>query len=751
MKIIKSWLKEYIDYDLPDTELISKMVEAGTEVENVIQTLDDNVVVAKIENIKAHPNADKLQIAEVTDGEDTYTIVCGAKNIKTGMIVPLAKIGTHIGDFVISKADLRGILSEGMLCSERELGVGEDNAGIMLLSEDLVLGKPLNHYIPSETIYELEITPNRGDCLSHVGIARELGAIINKNVIKPPIELAMSGKKATDLLSVEIIDKKLCSQYQARILDDITIAPSPKWLTDRLTLLGLKPINNVVDVTNYIMFDLGQPLHAFDYSQVQGKQILVRRAEKDEKLLTLDEKEAVFSGKELLIADKQGPIAVAGIMGGLNSGISETTKTIVLESAVFDRKSIRKTSKDLLLKSDASYRFERGIDEGGVEYALNKAAKLIKEIAGGSILSGIVKDGVSPTKQIMPVDYLNINKILGESLPNDSIDTYLKRVGIEAKDKTALMPLYRHDLEVWQDLAEEVGRIYGYSNIVPQKLPEAKTANDTFYHKKEYLKDKLCAVGYSEVLSYSFLSGKDVEAAKLDAKDLVEVANPVQPENKFMRNSLIPKLLFAVAKNPSFDSTPLFEIGNIFTGKKESTSLGIVCAGKNAKSQIEEASLLISTLLKSEINVTSLNRDELQRFKIKKPEVLYFEVNLTNELPKLKATESELKLSIKKDVVHYRPVSRYPSITRDLAFVLDKKVKASEVSNDIYEISNNINRVELFDEFASDKLGTNKKNLAFHLYIQDVDKTMNDKEADEIIKNIVKNISKKYDAKLRTT
>lgn len=749
MKIIKSWLKEYIDSGLSDDDLAAKLVETGTEVEKIMQTLDSNIVVAKILKIKPHPNADKLQITSVTDGSDTFTVVCGAKNIKKDMIVPLAKIGTKIGDITISRADLRGIVSEGMLCSERELGVGEDHSGIMELSNDFEIGKPLNEYIPGETIFELEIVPNRGDCQSHVGIAREVGAIVGKSITKEPIELNMSGKKSTEILSVRIESKK-CLQYQARILENIKIGQSPEWLQKRLCLLGLKPINNVVDVTNYVMFDLGQPLHAFDYDKVQNKEIVVRLAKAGEKLTTLDEKTVVFSGTELVIADKTAPIAVAGIMGGLDSGISDSTSTIVLESAVFDPKSIRDTSKKLGLKSDASYRYERGIDEGGVEYALNKAAKLIKETAGGSILSGIVKDGAAPEKQSLPIDYANINKILGTSFKEIEIDSFLKKVYFDVQKGTAYIPLYRHDIDVWQDLAEEVGRMYGISNIKPISLPKSKSVRLSPYHKKELIKDKLINIGFTEVYSYSFLSAKDVEAAQVETKGLVEVANPVQPENKYLRSSLIPKLILAIAKNPSFDRTALFEIGNVFSNKDESTNLAVVCAGKQAEKNIEEAKKIIDELLKTKLEIKSLDRDKLKRFKIKKPQVFYFELTISERLIALKLNDSDLRFKIKNETIHYRPVSRFPSVTRDLAFVLDKAIKASDISNDIYEISDKINRVELFDEYTSDKLGADKKNVAYHLYIQDLEKTMNDKEADGIIEQVTNNITKKYKAKLRT-
>lgn len=750
MKLSTAWLKDYVDSDLSIEKLVEKLNVTGTEVDSVSFGLDENVVVAKIKKVEKHPDADRLRIATVFDGENDLNIVCGAPNIYEGMVAPLAKIGTVLSGGEIKRTKIRGVESEGMLCAEDELGLGEDHSGIIDLPKDYTIGKSLASYISKEAVLELEITPNRGDCLSHIGVAREIAAFSNKQITKKPISLNMSGANVKDTLEVEIEDKKLCPQYMARVIDGVKIAPSPKWLQERLLSIGQKPINNIVDVTNYIMYDLGQPLHAFDAAKIEGKKIIVRKSKKAEKIETLDGIERQLNDA-IVISDPKKAVAIAGIMGGKNSEVTESTTKIILESAEFERKSIRKTKKELGLLTDASYRFERGIDSGSVEYALNKATSLINEIAGGNILSGIAQDGTRPQNQTLKIEYAKINKLVGLSLDDAEINRLLKSLGFEIKGDECIIPLWRHDIEVWQDLAEEVARLYGYDKITHLPVTESKLPKKSEYYYREKLKDILADDGLNEVINYPYLSEADVNSFKLSKSLLVEIANPIQPEYKYLRNSLYSGLLKSVAKNPSFDQVFLFEFGKVFTSKKESTHLGLIAAGKNADQMIEKAItdlINVIDIKKNNYEKIVVEKQILDSFKIRKAVVQYFEIDL--EMVNFKLKEKDLNFSKSSKNIVYRPVSKFPAVTRDLAFIVDSKVKSDALIETIYGLSEQINRVELFDEFASDKFGKGKKNIAYHIYLQNLEKTMTDKEADEIINQIIKSIEKNYGAKLRS-
>lgn len=749
MKILRSWLEEYIEIPYSDDELADRLSLSGTAVESIEKGIDDKVIVVEVRKIAPHPQADRLQLATVFDGEKEITVVCGAPNIKVGQKVPLAQIGAKLPAGTIEKAKIRGIESEGMLCAADELGLGEDHSGIYILPDDYVVGSQLNSHIGGDSVFDLEITPNRGDCLSHLGVAREIAALSNQVIKRRPINLETISQKTTDILTVEIKGKEICPQYQARVIENIEIKESPDWLKNKLIALGAKPINNIVDATNYIMFDLGQPLHAFDAAKV-GKTITVRCAKKGETLRTLDDQTRQLESSDILISNDNGPLAIAGIMGGKESEISSETTTIILESAEFDRKLVRKTAKRLNLTTEASYRFERGIDSGCVEYALNKAANIIAEISGGKILTGISRQVKKIENPAINIEYTEINNLLGTTVSNDQINHILKSLGFEIKNNQCIAPSWRHDISVWQDLAEEIGRINGYDKITPISMPKSAQPLESEYYFIEHVKDILYSNGFSEVISYAFLSEDDIKAAQIKPSSLLEVANPIQSENKYLRNSLLPNLLKAVAKNASFDQTFLFEIGSVYTKESETKMLGLVAAGKDSKAIIEVAiaNLTEQTGIKP-ISIKEISRDDLSRFKVRKPLVYVAEVAINSFAVKyLKKNQPKLKVNSSK--IHYRPISKFPSLTRDLAFIVDKKVAPADIIEAIYLLSEYINRVELFDEFLSDKFGKGNKNVAFHLFLQQPDKTMTDIEADDIMKQIIRTVEKNFDAKLRS-
>jgi len=614
-------------------------------------------------------------------------------------------------------------------------------------------GTLVEEYYPdnkSDTIFDLEITPNRGDCVSHIGIAREVAALQNKSLKKEPLELKMSSQNASSAISVKVNDSNACPRYLARVINNVKVSESPDWLKHKLTKCGLKPINNIVDVTNYIMLDLGQPMHAFDLLKISSASIIVRKAKNGEEIKTLDGEQHKLKSDDLVIADEDTPIAVAGIIGGFNSQISNQTIDIVLEAAEFERRMIRASSKRIGIATDASYRFERGIDSSCVEYAINKAAKMMQELAGGTILSGIVKFESDKEVNFVTFDEKKINNLLGTNLSKDEIDSILRNLGFKVTGASCQIPSWRHDISIWQDLAEEVSRILGLNNIKMMPIPKSTPTKKSDYYYKEYLKDILASMGYSEVYTYSLLSDKDLAEAQLSAKDLLEIKNPMQPENKYLRSSIIPGLLKAVAKNPTFDPVLVFEIANIFNKKNEEPKLAVVASGKSAKESIETLKNNLGEIISGlKIEINEIGREELSRFKIRKPYTYVFEFSLKDISKKMKLSNKDLKLKINKDSIVYRPISKYPSLTRDLAFVIDRKKNSKEVRHTIYQVSESINRVELFDEFASDKLGKNKKNLAYHIYFQLPDRTMDDKEADGVVKKIILAVENNHSAKLR--
>ncbi|MEK7096474.1 MAG: phenylalanine--tRNA ligase subunit beta [Patescibacteria group bacterium] len=740
MKYLKSWLKDYVDISISDQELIDKLTVTGTEIESADFGLDDNIIIAKILEISPHPNADRLRLAKVTNGSHEFEVVCGAPNIEVGQIVPLALVGSKIGGQILKAAEIRGIKSNGMLCSEKELGLGEEGSGIKILDQNYRIGEKLSKYIESDMVIEAEITPNRGDCLSHLGLAREIAGF-SKTVIKND-----EGKDAaiTAELKIEIEKKESCPRYYGYRINNISVGPSPEWLKKRLIILGFKPINNIVDITNYIMLDLGHPLHAFDADKVSGHTITIRDSRDGESIMLLDGKNIKLQENDLLIADKEKALALAGVMGGQDTGVTETTKNIILEAAEFSSSVIRKIAKTHNIVSDASYRFERGIDSAMVKNALVKAAKMIIEIAAGDDL-GFAYSGEKDIERQINIPYQKINQLLDLNLSEDDINSTLKYLGFKIEGAEAKIPSWRHDITVWQDLAEEVERIYGIDNLKRLELPEAEKPQKSIYYQKERLKDMISDLGFSEVKNYSFLSEKDIKTENMNTDNLLEVANPIQHENKYLRDSLIPSLLKNVAKNGLFDPILLFEIGNVFNEEKERTNLAVVSTGKDARKEIDNIHAKLSQIQNDEnIEIKELKGGELLLLKIRKPVVYAIEISLADL-----DNEDDLELRLDDKEYHYKPVSKYPVVARDLAFVVDTNTNPSEISGSILEISDKINRVELFDEYASDKLGAGKKNLAYHIYLQDMEKTLTDVEADETISKIISKIENQYSAKLR--
>lgn len=744
MLALRSWLEDYVKINLEDEQLADKLSLSGTLVESIIKQLDENIIVGQIKEINPHPNADRLQVAKVFTGIEDLQIVCGAPNIAVGQKVPLALIGTKLEDFEIKKAEIRGVESFGMMCSEKELGLSGEHAGIKVLPEDYKIGEKLSNYLSKDAIFEIEITPNRGDCLSHLGIARELAAVSDAKLIVPN-EIQLESQNKTNL-SVAIEAKKLCSQYNAIKISGVKVEPSPKWLADRLISMGAKPINNIVDITNFIMLSWGQPLHAFDTKKIAKNKIIVRVAGEFEKITTLDSLERTLPNESLVIADEEKSIAIAGIMGGKNSEVDEKTADIIIESAEFDAPSVRKTSKILGLSTEASYRFERGIDSGKVLESAKYAAKMILEIAGGKV-EQIISEGIKPVENLIAIEHEKINNLLGLKLKNDEIDNILNKLGFEISNNKVKIPLWRHDVAIWQDLAEEVGRIYGYDKIYKMAIKKTSAPKKSSYFTKEEIKESMANENFTETINYIFLSANDLQTAKLNKDELLEIKNPIQQENKFLRNSLVPGLLKNIAKNPSFDPILLFEIGHVFSEKQENINIGICASGKMAKENIKKIVGIFKEKYNLELEIRELTREELIRYKIKKPVVYLAESTITEIIEKQKS-DFELK-TIGKEI-KYRPISKFPPAARDFCFILDSNISNNEIKNNIHNSSENILLVEIFDEFVSQKLGKNKKSVAFHIWMQDMEKAMTQVEVDKISQKIINNIKNDFGGALRS-
>ncbi|MBU2630097.1 MAG: phenylalanine--tRNA ligase subunit beta, partial [Proteobacteria bacterium] len=588
MKVSLSWLKEYISVDLKPSVISEKLTMAGLEVDSVEQRYDylNAIVVARVDEVKKHPNADTLSVCKVDAGGDKQIqIVCGAPNVREGMFVPCALPGAVLpGDVKIKKGKLRGEVSEGMLCSASELRLATDAAGIMDLKGDFVVGTPLENALNvSDTVFEIDLTPNRPDCLNIIGVAREVGAFTDpKQKVKLPDYTLPADKTGThsihDYAKVQIIDPDLCPRYSAGLLFDVKIGPSPFWLQERLESIGLTPINNVVDITNFVMMETGQPLHAFDFDEVANGKIIIRRAGNDTQFTTLDSKTHTLESDMLMICDGNRPVALAGVMGGENSEITETTTRVLVESAYFNPVSIRKTAKKTGIATDASHRFERGIDPDGTVKALNRAVSLMAQICDATIAKDIIDE--HPNKPVpleidLNIDALNVR--LGTNLSADAIGEILRSVEFEVEktSDTRLavgIPFFRVDVTRPEDLSEEVARLWGYNNIkTSYPLVPAKGKP---LHPKILLREKVRQVmtGFSffEAINYNFIHENSSDKLNLSNDDkrrnVETILNPISDQMSVLRSSMIPGLLETMKKNISQQtiSLRLFEIGKIF-------------------------------------------------------------------------------------------------------------------------------------------------------------------------------------------
>lgn len=798
MKISLKWLSDYIEFDDLSTEEIAEIItKAGLEVDEIIDNkkVFKNFVVGFVKETKKHPNADKLTLCVVNDGTEDFTVVCGAPNVQTGQKIAFAKVGAFIpnGQFEIKKTKIRGEVSTGMICSESELGISDNHEGIMVLDSSLKEGTDLAKALGlDEVTFEIDLTPNRADALSHIGIARDLAASLNRPFKLPEINLNEIDDNSSKYAKVSIEDEEGCPRYIGKVVKNVTVKESPEWLKKKLTSIGLRPINNVVDATNYVLHEIGQPLHAFDLDLLEGNEIVVRQAGDQKKFVTLDSKERELVPIDLMICDGNKPVAFAGIMGGENSEVTSNTKNILIESAYFNPSRIRKTAKRIGLSTDASYRFERGTDIEITLWAARRAAQLIGEIADGKVCKGELD--VYPKKyqpKIVGLRFDRLNKIMGFPIDKKKVTDIIKNLGIkvasETEEKlTAEIPAFRPDIEREIDLIEEVARINGYDNV--PEIDDIKVVLEKNVDQSKYvddLRDRLVGLGFNEIITNSLLNNE----RSIPFGKPISLMNPQSKEMSHLRTSLIPGALQTISNNLKVreQNLSLFEIGHTFEniGKNEVKSfddisekemLLMIMTGKfnedewyakstdvsifNLKGTVEELLHKLEVLpsvtteygkeVKGLKNILVYSYKNFDICKIGQVEEnLLKEYDIEQDVFAAEINIDELKKIVIKEKV-FTQLLKYPKVIRDCAFVLDNKINNFEVEKTIKEGSSKLlKNIKLFDIFESDSLGEGKKSLAFQLEYYDSSRTLTEEEVEKDFWNAIETVKRKLNAQLR--
>lgn len=802
MIISLNWLKEYVDFSVSPEELADRLTMSGLEVESIEYAGKalESVVVAEILDMGGHPDADKLSLCRVSDGENEYPIVCGASNMKTGDKVALARTGTVLPPgpkfpegITIKKAKIRGQVSEGMLCAENELGLGTESDGIMILPPGAVPGTRLIDELGiNDVLLEIGITPNRPDCLSVVGTAREAAAVLSGAAGYPDTSVKESGVPVGDYISVEIKSPGGCPRYTCRVISGVKIGPSPEWMKTRLESSGIRSINNVVDVTNYVLLELGQPLHAFDYDLVRGKKIVVRQAEDGETITTLDGAERKLSADDLLICDGERPVALAGVMGGAYTEVTGGTTSILLESAYFSPDTVRKTSRKTGLKSESSYRFERGVDPEGVVKALDRAAALIAGLAGGEVAAGRIDEyPVKIEPAVVSVTASRINAILGTDISEEEIISIQKRLGLEllSPDNGVLtfrVPTYRVDLTREIDIVEETARLYGYNNV-PVTLPAVAMKTELpggVRTVQSKFKEVFTANGFYEAINYSF---EDEELLGLFSPEkALPILNPISKDGAVMRTSLTAGLVKNVLLNLSRQENDvrIFETGKIYIPSsgdklpKETNKLAAAATGRkqpelwdreefdffDLKAVLEKALGALHArdcvtfraapgieflhpgksaeiVMDGEVvgYAGEIHPGLRERFGLTK-RVYVAEIDLDDAARLTAGKKGE-----------FRPLPKFPSVRRDIALVVDEGVSAGSIIDEIRSMGSGlIEDARIFDVFTGGAVQEGKKSVAVSLHLRASDKTLTEEEINRIQDKALKKLRLALGAELRT-
>jgi phenylalanyl-tRNA synthetase beta chain len=737
MKFTYNWLKQYVDFDWSPAELAEKLTFAGIEVEEVVVLgggVLQQVVVCQILSSEKHPNADRLSVCRVNDGQGERQIVCGAKNYKVGDKVPVALPGMALPNgMTIKEAKLRGVESQGMLCSAEELGLPKGDDGLLILPAETAVGIKLSEALGgADAVFDIEVTPNRPDWLSVIGIAREISALTGNPLTLPEVVLAESGESIQKLTSVTVEAPDLCPRYSARVIQGVKIGPSPAWLKQILEKIGLRSVNNVVDVTNYVLLESGHPLHAFDYKLLTEQRIVVRRAVAGEKFVAIDGTQHELTPEVLVIADAKRAVALAGVMGGKESEITNQTTDVLLESAWFQPSNIRKTSKQSGLASDSSYRFERGADIGRVIWASNRAAQLIQQLAGGRIAQGIVDTLAKPIeKHRVRCRYAQVNRLLGIEVPPETVKKIFSGLSLnvvtsDTNGCEVEVPTFRVDLEREVDLIEEVCRIHGVEKI-PARMQPATAAVSRFdaqWNARTRARQILAAIGFHEAQNQTLGNQGDLQ-----------LQNPLNAEQQALRSSLVPGLLANLRTNVSrhqYD-VRLFEIGRVFAANgKESLHLALATTGRrepqswetgvrdakfdyyDVKGALEELEGALGVSINAEIKQISV----AQAKKLDLRDAVY-----------VAEIELDSFLTTKEGEKTFRELPKFPAVVRDMALVVEEGVQHGDI---VVAIAKNPNKfletVELFDIYRGSSIPTGKKSMAYSLTFRAPDRTLTDAE-----------------------
>ena len=800
MRVPLSWLRDYVDIDGPVQELAHRLTMAGVEVGEVIELGGwKECLVGQVLTVAPHPNADNLSLCRVSSGEGEMEVVCGAPNVAAGQKVCFAKVGAHLYNThsgkheTLKAARIRGVVSEGMICSEVELGLGDGHEGIVVLPEDAPVGMKLDQYL-GDTILDLELTPNRLDCLSMLGVAHEVAAHTGQTVREPELDYPEEGPPIAELASVSVDDPDLCARYTMSIIQGISIGPSPQWLQDRLNRAGVRPINNVVDSTNYVMLEFNQPLHAFDLDKIEDHTIIVRRARPGETLETLDGVTRQLNPEVLVIADAHRPVGLGGVMGGANSEIGPSTQRVLLESATFNGYNNRQTADTFRLRTEATLRFEKGLRAELAPLALRRATQMIRDLAGGTVAQGIVDiyAGRDEPPLAVALTLKRLKQVLGMELDLPRVEEVLHSLGFqtEREDSGRLnvqVPYWRNDINIEDDLVEEVVRIIGYDNV-----PTTMLSTPIPYHQprpmtefKERVRDTLVSVGMQETISYPLLSLEDLERVNQLDEDHppLGVANPMSAGQEYLRPTLRASLLATLAYNQGHSEGPfrLFETGRVFlpTGdglpEEREVAAGVLAGHRWEPSWLEDeddlsffdAKGIVAAALERLGVVASfepwedatfqpgrcarirLNDQTLgllgqlddgvrERFDLREQPTVLFELYLERILDAPQQSSRG-----------FQSFSRFPEATRDLAVVVAAEVPADRVQQ-ILARPRLVQRVEMFDLYTGEHIPEGTKSLAFHIHFQSMDHTLDTQEVDRAVQGILRNLEKEVGATLRT-
>ena len=820
MNISYNWLKDYLDFDLQPDEVAAALTSIGLETGGVeeVQTIKgglEGLVIGEVLTCEEHPNSDHLHITTVNvGGAEPLQIVCGAPNVAAGQKVVVAVNGTKLYDgdecFTIKRSKIRGVESNGMICAEDEIGIGTDHAGIIVLPADAVVGTPAKEYynVKSDYVLEVDITPNRVDATSHFGVARDLAAYLKQNGkpanLKRPSVDAFKIDDEVPAIEVVVENKEACLRYSGITIKNVTVKESPEWLQNRLKVIGLRPINNVVDITNYILHGVGQPLHSFDADKIKGNKVVVRSATEGAKFVMLDGVERTLTDRDLMICNVEEPMCIAGVFGGLDSGVTEQTKNVFLESATFHPTWIRKTARRFGLNTDASFRYERGLDPNQTVEVMKRAALLIQEVAGGTI-TGAIQDiypvPVAPYR--VELTYDKVNTLIGKVIPVETVKSILESLEMKIVSETAEglvidVPVYRIDVQRDVDVIEDILRIYGYNNVefsdnVKSNL-SYQTPTDRSYKLQNLISEQLCGCGFNEILNNSLTRSAYYDnLSTYPVSHCVMLMNPLSADLNCMRQTLLFGGLESVEHNAKRKNGNIrfFEFGNCYDynidHKKEGETLakfsedyrlGLWVSGSrvdnnwahpNEKSSVYELKAYVENILvrlgvnlqkvifgnlandiySAGLSITTSSGRQLGTMGIVSPKICK-ELDIETDVYYAELSWTLLMKEIKKSKVTFSEISKFPAVKRDLALLLEKNVQFAEIEKIATESERKLLKdVALFDVYEGKNLPAGKKSYAVSFYLQDEGKTLNDKQIDAIMKKIQTNLEQKLGAQLR--